>query len=166
MSPIKGQFEIADMTLQMGVSCQSRAAISSKISRITGKLQLSGKGATKGRQCHQVRALTVVLEPAAGNAWIGVGDAAFAVDPIASTGLFNALYFGLAAAETADRMLGGDPAAAVDYATDLQRVSVAYTQNVASFYRLERRWAERPFWVRRHGIASAEKPMQLPLTTI
>jgi hypothetical protein len=93
----------------------------------------------------------VVLEPAAGDGWIAVGDAAFAVDPLSSIGLFNALYFGLAAAETADRILGGDPSAAVDYAKELQGVRNAYAANIASFYRLERRWAERPFWRRRHG---------------
>ena len=75
-----------------------------------------------------------MLEPAAGDAWIAVGDAAFAVDPLASIGLFNALYFGLAAAETADRMLGGDPSAAADYANDLQRVRNVYAMNLASFY--------------------------------
>ena len=65
--------------------------------------------------------------------------------------MFNALYFGLAAAETVDRMLAGDPSAAVDYANELQRVRDAYAMNIASFYRLERRCAERPFWRRRHG---------------
>jgi flavin-dependent dehydrogenase len=93
----------------------------------------------------------VVLEPAAGDGWIAAGDAAFAVDPLASIGVFNALYFGLTAAETADRMLGGDPSAPVDYVNELQRVRNAYAMNISFFYRLERRWAERPFWRRRHS---------------
>jgi flavin-dependent dehydrogenase len=96
-----------------------------------------------------------VLEPVAGDAWIAVGDAAFAVDPLGSTGLFNALYFGLAGAQTAERMFAADPSAAVEYAHDLQRIRDLYTMNLTSFYRLEQRWAERPFWRRRHGNPTA-----------
>jgi flavin-dependent dehydrogenase len=116
--------------------------------------QLSGSDWSRAE--HRICAAHgAVLEPAAGDAWIAVGDAAFAVDPLASIGLFNALYFGLAVAETADRMLGGDPSAAAEYANDLRRVRNVYAMNVASFYRLEWRWAERPFWRRRQSYAVA-----------
>ena len=52
------------------------------------------------------------LEAPAGDGWIAAGDAALAFDPLAAQGVFNAIYMGLAAAETADRVLGGDAEAA------------------------------------------------------
>jgi flavin-dependent dehydrogenase len=41
-------------------------------------------------------------EPCAGEGFLAAGDAALALDPLASQGLLNALFTGLAAAEAAD----------------------------------------------------------------
>jgi len=94
-----------------------------------------------------------VLAPAAGRGWAAVGDAALGFDPLASQGLFNALYTGLAAAEAMARHLGGDPDALADYTQQLAHVRDAYVRHRDDTYRREQRWPERPFWTRRHARA-------------
>jgi flavin-dependent dehydrogenase len=89
------------------------------------------------------------LEPAAGPGWLAVGDAALAFDPLSSQGLFNALYTGLAGAETADRLLSGNADAASEYAEELARVRSTYLRHLAAWYGVEQRWTDRPFWARR-----------------
>ena len=85
-----------------------------------------------------------------GLAWLAVGDAAFCFDPLSAQGLLNALYTGLAAAESADSYLSGRPEAVAEYAASLKGIHKAYTQQLAYWYGQERRWPEAPFWRRRH----------------
>jgi flavin-dependent dehydrogenase len=89
------------------------------------------------------------LERPAGEDWICVGDAALAFEPLAAQGLFNALYTGLAVAETADRLLSGDHEAAADYCAELASVRATYLAHLLAWYGMERRWVDRPFWARR-----------------
>jgi len=93
------------------------------------------------------------LSPPAGPGWIAVGDAALAFDPLSSQGLFNALYTGLAGAETADRLLSGESRATAEYVDELDRVRQAYVRHLAAWYGLERRWPDAPFWARRQDPA-------------
>jgi flavin-dependent dehydrogenase len=90
------------------------------------------------------------LDPPAGTDWIAVGDAALSFDPLASQGLFNALYTGLAAAEAIDRSLAGDRLAFSDYTAELWRIRSAYADHLAAWYGIERRWPDSTFWRRRH----------------
>jgi flavin-dependent dehydrogenase len=89
------------------------------------------------------------LMPASGDGWLSVGDAALSFDPLSSQGLFNALYTGLAAAEAADRYLGGDDSALDGYLRILVSIWNAYRTHLHAWYGLERRWADSPFWKRR-----------------
>lgn len=95
------------------------------------------------------------LEQASGEAWLAAGDAALAFDPLAAQGIFNALYLGLAAAEASHRWLAGDSAALSDYATEVDGIRDAYIERRSAWYRVETRWADRPFWARRHSIPAA-----------
>lgn len=83
-----------------------------------------------------------------GPGWLACGDAAAAFDPLSSQGLFNALYTGLAAAETADRILSGQDAIP-DYLQRLGLIRQTYRAHLSAWYGLERRWPDRPFWARR-----------------
>jgi flavin-dependent dehydrogenase len=94
---------------------------------------------------------SAVLQPPVGDGWMAVGDAALAFDPLSSQGMLNALYTGLVAAEAADRLLSGDTAALLGYQTAVASVHAAYRSQLHQWYGLERRWADRPFWQRRHG---------------
>lgn len=89
------------------------------------------------------------LGSAVGEAWLAAGDAAIAFDPIAAQGLFNALYLGLAAAESAHRHLMGDGAALSQYDGEISAIREAYIARRAAWYGLETRWAGQPFWARR-----------------
>lgn len=104
------------------------------------------------------------LSPPAGPDWIAVGDAALAFDPLSSQGLFNALYTGLAGAETADRLLSGEAGAAAEYVDELDRIRQAYVRHLAAWYGLERRWPDAPFWARRQTPANAVVQLARPAT--
>ena len=92
------------------------------------------------------------LSPAAGDAWLAVGDAALAFDPLAAQGLFNAMYLGLAAAEATHRHLAGDRTALADYGAEVLSIHQAYRTRHAAWYQLETRWPDQPFWDRRHRL--------------
>ncbi len=88
-------------------------------------------------------------QPAAGNGWLCAGDAALSFDPLSSQGIFNALYTGLAAAESIYRHLRGDIADFSQYSAQLQRIDAAYHQHLSQWYGSETRWPDAPFWQRR-----------------
>lgn len=91
----------------------------------------------------------VCLEQMAGSRWLAVGDAALAYDPLASQGLFNALYTALRGGQAVDAALKGDPAAVPTYAARLQHVRATYCRQVLHHYRSESRWPGQPFWQER-----------------
>ncbi len=92
---------------------------------------------------------SAVLDPAAGDGWIAIGDAALSFDPLASRGLFNALYTAMTGAMACHEVLEGTAADFAPYAADLARVRCAYDRHLALFYAAERRWPESAFWARR-----------------
>lgn len=92
-----------------------------------------------------------VARSAAGDGWLAAGDSAIALDPLSSQGLFNALATGLEAAEATLALLGGDGDATRRYADRMGRIWQAYVAHHASYYGMETRWRDAPFWMRRHG---------------
>jgi flavin-dependent dehydrogenase len=94
---------------------------------------------------------SATLEPCAGPGFLAAGDAALAFDPLSSQGLLNALFTGLAAAETADSHLRGDVTALDRYRETIAGIAEAYRQHLALWYGTEQRWPDAPFWKRRHG---------------
>jgi flavin-dependent dehydrogenase len=96
----------------------------------------------------QVMAHGGTLVPAAGLAWFAAGDAAVHFDPISSQGLLNALFTGLAAAESASRVLSGylPGRAAEEYNTLIQGIHAAYRDRLATTYEQEERWPQTHFW--------------------
>ncbi|MYW03003.1 oxidoreductase, partial [Streptomyces sp. SID3343] len=88
------------------------------------------------------------LDPACGDGWIAVGDAAAAFDPLSSQGILTALYTGLTAGHTVDECLRGTPAGNA-YRDRIAAVVTAYRRNRRHAYATERRWPNHPFWQRR-----------------
>jgi hypothetical protein len=60
-----------------------------------------------------------------------------------------ALAGGFEAARTARAWLGGDEDAVEVYARGIAREHAAYVLNRKTYYVLERRWPDAPFWRRR-----------------
>lgn len=96
---------------------------------------------------------------------IRVGEAAFGIDPLSSSGVQTAIQTGLAAAATVHSILGsdGDAAAGLEYYDDLIATNVArHHQTAAELYAAHRPYADQPFWQRRAGTAPSREVPEPP----
>ncbi len=75
-----------------------------------------------------------VLAPPAGEGWFAVGDAALALDPLSSQGLFNALYTGHLGGRGAAAVLAGNTDASALFCTELASIRDAYRSHLVAFY--------------------------------
>ena len=107
------------------------------------------QGATGGK-VHVVSANSQRSEPAAGEGWLAVGDAAAAHDPLCGLGIHWALESGVAGAAAV-----GSPSAIAAYALDMEQRFDRYLATRILYYRAENRWPDAPFWRRRHEAAVA-----------
>jgi len=89
---------------------------------------------------------SALTQPSAGKAWLAVGDAALSFDPLSSQGIFNALYTGLAAAESVHRFLQSEISSFAEYQGQLEEIHAAYERHLQVWYRSEKRWSEEEFW--------------------
>jgi flavin-dependent dehydrogenase len=89
------------------------------------------------------------LDCAAGDAWLAVGDAAAAFDPLSSQGIVSALRSGIDAAAAVRAWLAGDAEALARHAHAIAAAYDAYLTTRRSYYAMERRWRDEPFWQRR-----------------
>lgn len=92
-----------------------------------------------------------VARSAAGDGWLTAGDGAIALDPLSSQGLFNALATGLEAGQATLALLAGDGTATQRYAERMGQIWQAYVRHHATYYGMETRWPDAPFWSRRTG---------------
>lgn len=92
---------------------------------------------------------SAMTQPAVGRAWLTVGDAALSFDPLSSQGIFNALYTGLAASESAYRFLRGEISNFAEYQQRLTAIWAAYKRHLQEWYRSETRWSGEEFWMGR-----------------
>ncbi|MCR9070780.1 MAG: tryptophan 7-halogenase [Alphaproteobacteria bacterium] len=98
---------------------------------------------------HVVPAHSARSVPPTGDGWVAVGDAALALDPLSSQGLFNALFTGMAGGDAAAAILANDGKAGHAYANRIAEIHAAYTSNLADFYGAEAVLHEGAFWARR-----------------
>lgn len=90
------------------------------------------------------------LEPAAGDGWLAVGDAASAFDPLSSQGMLKALRAGVFASYAiGDVLVRGDAGGLEKYRGFVEAEFAAYARVRARYYAEEGRWAEGEFWARR-----------------
>jgi flavin-dependent dehydrogenase len=90
-----------------------------------------------------VSAGSSTLATIAGPGWLAVGDAACAHDPLSSRGLHDALAGGIAAAEA---VALGEPSAIDAYASRVAAEYRTYLDDLAWFYRQEKRFPGSAFW--------------------
>lgn len=111
---------------------------------------LAGVGFVPDGESNVTSVRSAVLDPAAGEGWLAAGDAAISFDPLASQGLFNAIFTGLAAAEAADSFLHGDDGSLTQYQQVIRSIFEAYRSKLTAVYAAEKRWSAAPFWQRRN----------------
>jgi len=103
---------------------------------------------------------------------VKVGEAAFAIDPLSSSGVQTAIQTGLAAAAAVHSILArdGDPVAAIAYYATHQRHSVdRHVVTAASLYAEHRTHAHESFWQRRSAAppqARERVPVATPLAEL
>ena len=90
------------------------------------------------------------LESAGGDGWIAAGDAAACFDPLASMGIGHAISSGIHAARAVYDQLCGSEQVRSQYVAHVQQNFRRYLELRTYYYGLEQRWAEAPFWARRH----------------
>jgi flavin-dependent dehydrogenase len=92
-----------------------------------------------------------------------LGDAAMSSDPLGGNGVHRALRAAAEAVEEIDAELGGSPPAP----SNVERRFARYVDRRASYYALETRWPDEPFWARRRPIDWRRTPITLdPRTPI
>ncbi|KAF0811745.1 putative FAD-dependent oxidoreductase LodB [Andreprevotia sp. IGB-42] len=103
------------------------------------------------------------LEHACGDGWLAAGDAASSFDPLSSQGISKALRSGIFAAYAlADWLLAADNKGLARYRAVIDVEFADYLRLHAQYYQQEQRWADAPFWQRRHaGRAIAAGTRQL-----
>jgi flavin-dependent dehydrogenase len=85
------------------------------------------------------------LDHVCGDGWLAAGDAAATFDPISSQGIVTAMQCGRNAALA---ILDGNVAG---HAATVDATFERYDRTRAFVYAQERRWADAPFWRRRHS---------------
>lgn len=99
---------------------------------------------------------TTWLVPPAGRAegapWMAAGDCAAAFDPLSSHGMTTALWAGARAGTVMSAALEGDDTALEAYARSVLDGVAGFIAQRRAMYAQERRFADAPFWRRRHGV--------------
>ncbi|MFG1479870.1 FAD-dependent monooxygenase [Xanthobacter sp. V4C-4] len=95
---------------------------------------------------HASPAPVAILSAVVGPDWLAVGDAAASGDPLLSQGIMSALQGGSDAGHAVAQALGGNPAPLQAYQADVFARFTAHVRQRATFYALEGRWPDAPFW--------------------
>jgi 2-polyprenyl-6-methoxyphenol hydroxylase-like FAD-dependent oxidoreductase len=90
--------------------------------------------------------------------WLAVGDAALSVDPISGSGVVRALRTAQAAASTVLAALSGADEAIAGYEVERDKECTVYLVERATYYGIEGRWPDAPFWRRRVAVGAALTP--------
>ncbi|MGC1496544.1 MAG: tryptophan 7-halogenase [Sulfitobacter sp.] len=89
---------------------------------------------------------TARLDRLSGSNWIAIGDAGLCFDPIASRGIFHALYSAYVAAALIDERLRGHGDGFALYDSEMSRIYETYLGHRRAVYNTEKRWADTVFW--------------------
>jgi flavin-dependent dehydrogenase len=84
-----------------------------------------------------------------GRGWLAVGDSASCYDPLSGRGIFKAIRHGSQAAAALDRFLRGETDALGPYQKHVCREYRDYLIQRNAFYKMEKRWMDSAFWVKR-----------------
>lgn len=92
------------------------------------------------------------LEPATGEGWLAVGDAATVFDPLSASGITKALRGGIFAAYAISDLLEKQDTTSLDrYRYFLDQEAQGYFRVRSRYYAEEKRWPQSEFWRRRNS---------------
>ena len=102
------------------------------------------------------------LQEFCGDAWMAVGDAAQAYDPLSSQGIDKALRTGshaghlihYALTDEVDNSLSTDNQFIQQYSQQQQQLWDAYQTQRDYYYGIQTRWSDQPFWQRRQNYST------------
>ncbi len=94
---------------------------------------------------------TARLDHISGENWIAIGDAGICFDPIASRGLFHALYSAYVGAALIDERLRGQGDCFALYDGEMSRIYETYLDHRRAVYNAEQRWPRSDFWRKAHA---------------
>lgn len=98
------------------------------------------------------------LDPAAGDDWLAVGDAASRFDPLSSQGILKALRSGVFASyAVADRLLRNDDSGLHRYRAFIRGEFESYLEVRGKVYAEEGRWKGKEFWDRRRPVGKSSR---------
>ena len=112
----------------------------------------SSTAAIETPRLHSAISQRLLRTVATAGEWLGLGDAALAVDPVSGSGIVRALHTARDAAETVMKVLSGDQDAIAQYEKQRNLECTAYLLERASYYAAEQRWVQYPFWERRSRV--------------
>ncbi|GJL75998.1 NAD(P)/FAD-dependent oxidoreductase [Nitrosomonas sp.] len=127
---------------------------------------LNCTGHTQKRLIHAIPLTPLQIKPAhsqrldrfCGRGWYAAGDAATVFDPLSSLGIFKALRHGLLVSYAICDDLQGKAGVRQKYQHVLSSEFRHYLQTREQYYQLEHRFADAPFWQRRHEKVLVQMP--------
>jgi flavin-dependent dehydrogenase len=89
------------------------------------------------------------LDRFSGDGWLAIGDAAMSFDPLSGQGILKAMQSGMKAAEV---IITKSPEARSDFDQWNETTWNHFAQSRTSYYSMEKRWPDSPFWARRKAV--------------
>lgn len=105
----------------------------------------------------RLSAQSYIANSIVGKAWVAVGDAAFAFDPLSSQGIYNALESGLRAAEAIEQSFNGAEDGQGQFTAWAQSRFEKFLLKRKWYYNQEQRWSDSVFWKRRQTDKSDDR---------
>ncbi|ADV83310.1 tryptophan 7-halogenase [Terriglobus saanensis] len=141
---------LTDVDLARAAGLPARAVWEQHLAQTRHLAMLHTETLTKTLQV--VPAFTTVLHCAGSTGWVAAGDAVASYDPLAGQGITKALHTGiLASYVAAESLMGREPEAKARYEAMLRANLAGYRHMHRTHYAREKRWADQPFWQRRHS---------------
>jgi flavin-dependent dehydrogenase len=135
----------SDGSLLPGLRARTSEGFAHLMCHSTHIREFLDRGYGIGRNPEVVLADTSYLTHSADDGWCAAGDAAAALDPLASAGIVNAIQSGSAAA----RLVLSGFKNCEEYSKMVGDRVKADIETRRSYYLMETRWPREPFWVRR-----------------
>jgi flavin-dependent dehydrogenase len=135
----------SDGSLLSGLNARSNAGFAELMSQTEHIRSFLRQGYITTYPPTVVLADTSFLTRSAGDGWCAAGDAASALDPLASAGIVNGINAGTRAASL---VLSGFRNVA-DYSREIIDKAKSDIEIRRSYYRMESRWPQEHFWLQR-----------------